>query len=273
MNSIRNEIIFTNTDTSTNNNTDAKNNTQDDKPTNTTSIITNNTSDENGCGIGIRTSISRKTTINKNKCLDDFDKYILNVDLRKEELKHYNFMLEHTYNINPDFIRWANFILDRKIGRSLIDSIVNVINISYDIENGIFEYSINYITQQSMPKEHIIMIYEHKLDDICQNLDITNTHINNKTLLMELYNGNISGQSIPFLKTYQLHPERWKHIIDKNKLKVETLSQVNTTDKYKCTRCGERKHTYYIAQTRSLDEPSTVFFTCTVCKRTFAKSL
>ncbi|XP_057818117.2 transcription elongation factor TFIIS [Cryptomeria japonica] len=38
-----------------------------------------------------------------------------------------------------------------------------------------------------------------------------------------------------------------------------------TTDQFKCSKCGQRKCTYYQLQTRSADEPMTTFVTCVNC--------
>ncbi|KAK2637239.1 hypothetical protein Ddye_032031 [Dipteronia dyeriana] len=38
-----------------------------------------------------------------------------------------------------------------------------------------------------------------------------------------------------------------------------------TTDQFKCSRCGQRKTTYYQMQTRSADEPMTTYVTCVNC--------
>jgi transcription elongation factor S-II len=37
------------------------------------------------------------------------------------------------------------------------------------------------------------------------------------------------------------------------------------TNMFRCSKCGERKTTYFQMQTRSADEPMTTFVTCTVC--------
>ncbi|GAV67782.1 TFIIS_C domain-containing protein/TFIIS_M domain-containing protein, partial [Cephalotus follicularis] len=38
-----------------------------------------------------------------------------------------------------------------------------------------------------------------------------------------------------------------------------------TTDQFKCGRCGQRRTTYYQMQTRSADEPMTTYVTCVNC--------
>lgn len=38
-----------------------------------------------------------------------------------------------------------------------------------------------------------------------------------------------------------------------------------STDAFQCSKCKERKCTYYQMQTRSADEPMTTFVTCVNC--------
>ena len=40
-----------------------------------------------------------------------------------------------------------------------------------------------------------------------------------------------------------------------------------TTDMFQCSRCRERKCTYYQMQTRSADEPMTTYVTCCKCNK------
>jgi transcription elongation factor S-II len=113
----------------------------------------------------------------------------------------------------------------------------------------------------------------HTFNDIYDNLDVNNKQINNKTLLPNILDGNIPYHILAFMKMYQIHPDRWNYIINKNNLRDTTLQNVSTTDEFRCARCGERKHKYYIMQTRSADEPATIFYTCIICKKTFTKSM
>jgi DNA-directed RNA polymerase subunit M/transcription elongation factor TFIIS len=172
-----------------------------------------------------------------------------------------------------DFIKFAEKQIDRKKIIDNFDSYINCLPISMQIEKGLFEFGLNYIKTSLLEWSEFYPVYMDKFYEICENLDMNNEKINNRTLLPALLEGSISSQTVPFLKMYQLHPLRWKHIIDKNNLRDLTLYTVNTTDEFKCGRCGERKHTYYITQTRSADEPATVFYTCINCKKTFTKSI
>lgn len=215
--------------------------------------------------------------MNKDKLNDKYsynkDLLIENFSYEKECLKLYDFIMENSLFLELNYIKECEILIDRKKTIDTIDKLINCINIADDIEKGLFEFSLNYIKSQNLPIHYFSLIYNDKLNDLLLNLDVNNKKIENKTLLPDLLNGKFSGQIIAFLNMYQLHPLRWKSIIDKNNLKDDTMSKVNTIDEYKCSRCGERKHIYYITQTRCIDEPATIFYTCTVCRKTFTKSM
>jgi len=207
---------------------------------------------------------------------------------RKEELQFDNFSYNREYvnrqkfimlnncHLQPDIVRlihMADDTLDRNNTINKIDSIVRCLPISQLIELGVFEFSINYVKTQDLNYAEIELVYNDKVNELCLNLDMFDVNIKNKTLLPAILRGEINPQTIAFQKFHHLHPENWKSIIEKNNLRDEILYTVNTTDEFKCGKCGERKHTYYITQVRSADEPATVFYTCVNCLKTFTKSM
>ncbi len=196
-----------------------------------------------------------------------------NFSYDKEYIKSCDFIMDNSFVLPIDFIKYAEQQIDRPENVKKIDQIINCLNISEDIEKGIFEFALNYVKTHGYPDHFFQLTYNDKLHDLLLNLDVNNKRIENKTLLPNILNAKLSGQIIAFLNMYQLHPMRWKSIIDKNNLRDDTMATVNTTDEYKCGRCGERKHIYYITQTRCIDEPATIFYTCTVCRKTFTKSM
>jgi DNA-directed RNA polymerase subunit M/transcription elongation factor TFIIS len=199
----------------------------------------------------------------------DFD----NFSYDREFIKRQKFLMSNSCFIPIGFIKFAETQIDRKQIIERLDNFIKCLPISIQVEKGLFEFALNYIKTSLLEQNDFYSIYMDKFNEIHDNLDMHNNNINNQTLLPSLLDGTISAQILPFLKMYQLHPIRWKHIIDKNNLRDLTLYTVNSTDEFKCGRCGERKHTYYITQTRSADEPATVFYTCINCKKTFTKSI
>jgi DNA-directed RNA polymerase subunit M/transcription elongation factor TFIIS len=109
--------------------------------------------------------------------------------------------------------------------------------------------------------------YKHKFLQIQYNLK-RSPQLKNKIL-----NGVIKTASIMELSPHALWPEGpWaktlEERIEKN-MKKDYVSVVlqdpNYKGIFKCRRCKSHKTTYYEMQTRSADEPMTVFITCHNC--------
>lgn len=110
-----------------------------------------------------------------------------------------------------------------------------------------------------------IQYYFFKFNDIFVNMN-PNSYVKNTELLDKFLNGEMKPEQIVFGNEKDLFKQRWKELIDDyNHMiedKAESLKNVPTTDIYKCYKCGQRKCTYVEQQTRSLDEPHTIFVRC-----------
>jgi transcription elongation factor S-II len=51
--------------------------------------------------------------------------------------------------------------------------------------------------------------------------------------------------------------------------RIDKEQNMATTDMYQCRKCKERKCKVSSFQTRSADEPATVFICCVICKNTW----
>lgn len=114
-------------------------------------------------------------------------------------------------------------------------------------------------------------IYNQKIRSIVNNLNEKNKRINNKTLRKSILNGKIDPYFVAFLSPSQLHPVAWAKELDKENKNNEAKNNIKTTDLYKCYKCGNRKCTTLQRQTRSADEPMTIFITCIVCHNTWTQ--
>ena len=56
--------------------------------------------------------------------------------------------------------------------------------------------------------------------------------------------------------------------MDKQKVNVKPQA---TTDEFWCSKCHKNRTTYYTLQTRSMDEPETIFITCINCNNKWRK--
>jgi len=87
-------------------------------------------------------------------------------------------------------------------------------------------------------------------------------------LLTSIYNGEISMQELEKMTNQEMRPDIWDELIEKKKKKDLLKFKENEqafTDMFHCKKCNQRKTSYYELQTRSADEPTTIFITCLNC--------
>lgn len=140
-----------------------------------------------------------------------------------------------------------------------------------DLEIGIFNSTLDYANslriQLSWNCPLFIESYINNARSIYANLK-TDSYINNEQLLKRLKNKEFTPHELAYMSKEELFPERWKDIIDKQKLKLKgayEVKQVSMTDAIKCGKCKNNKISYYELQTRSGDEAMSQFFTCITC--------
>jgi transcription elongation factor S-II len=137
--------------------------------------------------------------------------------------------------------------------------------ITINLEKGIFNYAIKEASNRKIVKKWenraFAQIYIDKLRTIYMNLK-------NPDLLQQIKNAEITSQSVAFMTHQELNPIRWKTLIDQ-KIKRDaskfTTNIQASTDMFTCKKCKSKKCTYYELQTRSADEPATIFVTCLDC--------
>ena len=191
-----------------------------------------------------------------------------NNNLEKDHLDGYNFLMKNSCDISFSLIRKAEKTINRIHGINLIDSYIQNKIISYEIEKGLFEFSLLYIICQNLDKSRVASTYYYELYNICRNLDRDNTNICNYTLLDAIQNNEIKPFMVVFLSPQQMHPERWKIIIQKRMRNEDAIFNIETVDTYECPKCFERKCNVIPIQLRCADEPESLFVLCTVCCHT-----
>ena len=139
------------------------------------------------------------------------------------------------------------------------------------IERGIYNYSLEKAEENNIIKlwdnKLFRQIYIDKCRTIYTNLKGT-SYVHNKRLLSRLYEKEFKPRELAFMAPQHIFPEVWKDLLDlkykRDKVLYETKPEA-MTDQFKCGRCKKNKCSYFELQTRSADEPMTIFITCINC--------
>jgi len=140
-----------------------------------------------------------------------------------------------------------------------------------ELERSIYNGAIRRATQRHIGKvwthPPFLQLYTMFAKHIAANLH-PNTYVNNQELFAKYTSGEVTFKDICEMDTYQLFEERWKDYFLEQQVREKRQLEGNkamATDRFLCKRCHKRECTYYELQTRSADEPMTIFITCLNC--------
>jgi transcription elongation factor S-II len=139
------------------------------------------------------------------------------------------------------------------------------------LEQAIFESAFQNAKRQFIPVHWKVPTFKEIYRQTARSV-ICNLHpqspVKNHRLMTRIKEGEFTLTSIPFMTAYDLFPEKWFLLKDKLLQREQKILEGNksrATDQFKCRRCQKKECTYYELQTRSADEPMTIFITCLNC--------
>lgn len=185
----------------------------------------------------------------------------------------FNFKTPASSTIAVKTLQYADKTLNREDALNKIMVYIPHIILADDIEKGLFEYALTYLSTKLLPINMLNDIYNYELVNICDDLDDSLNDLSDKTRVLRKYimEYKIHPYEVAFMTPDERHPKHWESIIKNYNMKYEIANKVSTTDLYKCGRCGERKCTITMQQTRAADEPQTTIVKCMVCNNKFTK--
>jgi len=146
---------------------------------------------------------------------------------------------------------FTNVFQDEKLGKN--------------IEVGIYNYAIQEAQFRQIIKKWtnplFVQLYVDKLRSIYINLG-------QEEFLQQIQKGEILPQQVAFMTHQEMNPHIWKVHIEKKMKRDASKYNDNmqaSTNMYTCKKCKSQRCTYYEMQTRSADEPATIFVTCLDC--------
>ena len=211
---------------------------------------------------------------------DDEDDYIsdnesiIDEDEKKKKIKKKKIIksVEHKdilykeESINNEKKEIRNNII--KILKTIFNKMDNKLDMYLnELEREIYNYTIDKCIEKNVVptwNQIFINLYINKARSLYTNL-IPNNYIHNKRLLGRLLKYEFSPKNLVNMSHQDLFPEHWKELIDEKSNREKALYETKKeamTDQFKCRKCGSRETAYYEMQTRSADEPMTIFITC-----------
>ena len=145
-------------------------------------------------------------------------------------------------------------------------------DMSTNLEKGVFNYAIQEATYKKIIKKWenplFVQLYIDRLRTIYINLK-------NENILNQLKSKEITPQLVAFMTHQEMNSNRWEKLIEKKKILDSNRYTSNveaSTNLFTCKKCKSKRCTYYTMQTRSCDEPETIFITCLDCGKNFKKN-
>ena len=140
-----------------------------------------------------------------------------------------------------------------------------------ELERSIYNGTIRRASQRHIGKvwthTPFLELYSMFAKQISVNL-LPSAYVNNTELFAKYKAGEVTFKDISEMDSYQLFEERWKDCFLEQQIREKRQLEGNkamATDRFLCKRCHKRECTYYELQTRSADEPMTIFITCLNC--------
>ena len=141
----------------------------------------------------------------------------------------------------------------------------------HELERGIYNASIQEAVKKGFRKHwdnpEFVEIYKMIARRVIANVDPT-TYVKNPRLIERLKEKQFEPSQVALMGQTELFPEHFQSMADEQTKRENTLLEGDKeggSDMFKCKRCKQAKTKYWEMQTRSADEPMTIFIRCLNC--------
>jgi DNA-directed RNA polymerase subunit M/transcription elongation factor TFIIS len=139
------------------------------------------------------------------------------------------------------------------------------------IENVILYIAFQESTKKEVMKHFENPLFEHIYQMVARRI-IGNLqpecYVQNKDLYQKIKNGDLIIEHLRSMGIMELAPNLYNDLRNRQLLREQSQLEGNkalATKRFQCNRCHKRECTYYELQTRSADEPMTIFVNCLNC--------
>ena len=173
---------------------------------------------------------------------------------------HHNTIINNVETFRSNIAKQLATIIkgDEKSGRNL--------------ERSVYNWTIREATARKIIKKwgnsQFYHLYYMHLRSVYINLKNTN-------LIDLIVAGDIDVENVANMTHQEMDPNRWSEYIKAKSIKDKIKFEQNIeamTDIFTCRKCKSNKCSFYQLQTRSADEPMTIFVTCLNCGKRWKTS-
>ena len=134
------------------------------------------------------------------------------------------------------------------------------------VERELFNRALEIAEEKKVPlyweSPDFRMVYKEKLRSILFNL----SNPKNPGLISSVRSGDTTPERLMHMTPQEMDPSLWKPYYDRIAAKELLKSKEEVPEGIlQCNRCKSKRVVWYQMQTRSADEPMTVFATCSEC--------
>lgn len=165
----------------------------------------------------------------------------------------------------------VEFYISRKERKNCINKLQQILDTDiYDesvhisIEMGIYDYTHQYCLSNNRYMDMTKAIYKDKLEDLIYNLQVGHPSI--QKIMRGIRKGRYNAYNLAFLDPQELDEDMWMKIMVRRANTEDKLNNLPTVPWVPCRICKTNEYFYYQLQTRSADEPMTIFYICKKCK-------
>lgn len=135
------------------------------------------------------------------------------------------------------------------------------------IEKGTYNFTKQYCECNNCDLSLSLSIYNHVTENLLFCLNSNNSTITK--LISQIKKKKFNPYNLAFLPQNELDEDGWYKIMSRRATSEDKINNLPTMEWKPCRDCKNTQYSYYMLQTRSVDEPMTTFYICKKCNKTY----
>lgn len=156
--------------------------------------------------------------------------------------------------------------------RAKLNAVLGDERMSKDLERCIYNWCIRSSRVDGIPRYWEDPAFRYRYTTKALSIHFNLTNPNNPGLLQKIMTKEMGLKKVVRASPAELFPELWEPVFERvaaKQLRKQLTIDVDTAPDgaFTCSKCKSKKTTFVELQTRSADEPMTLFIQCLNCQR------